>query len=379
MKRLLFFLVVWSSIGLLDAQTPASYDLLFLKYEKGTAMMKNGTRVNGMYNYSTVNRQIQYVGDNGSIMTFEKPGDVASVTIAGRSFENTPKNGFLERIPIGDGAYYVEWAAKLISTGKPIGMGQRSQSYATTNYTNSNEGTTNYALYNRDDGMTTTPQYAYFIKKDGKFIKFNSASSLSNAIGCCKNELKEFAKNENINFKNPDDIRRMMQTFVGKAPIQSDIYSFTVETIVGEQFPMSQLKGKKVMIVNVASKCGLTPQYKQLQELYDRYKDRNFVIIGFPANNFASQEPGTNEEIKEFCEMNYGVTFPMMAKISVKGDDIAPVYQWLTTKAENGVSDAEVTWNFQKFLIDEKGHWVKFIVPKESPVSDEIVNWIENK
>ncbi|GHT62483.1 hypothetical protein FACS189451_06940 [Bacteroidia bacterium] len=378
MKRFLFFLAVLSSISLLNAQIPANYDLLFPQYEKGTVMMKNGTKVNGAYNYSTVNRQIQYVGDNGSIMTFEKPEEVASVTIAGRSFENTQKNGFLERTPVGDGAYYVGWASKLISAGKAIGMGQRSQSYAATNYSNSNEGTANYALYNRDDGMTTIPQHAYYIKKAGKFLMFNSASSLSNAIGCCKNELKDFVKRENINFKNPEDVRRMMLTFLAGASKQSDIYGFTVETIDGEQFPMSQLKGKKVMIVNVASKCGLTPQYKQLQELYDRFKDKNFIIIGFPANNFASQEPGTNEEIKEFCTMNYGVTFPMMAKISVKGDDIAPIYQWLTTKAGNGVSDAEVTWNFQKFLIDKNGHWVKSIAPKESPLSEEIINWIEN-
>ncbi|GHT58601.1 glutathione peroxidase [Bacteroidia bacterium] len=176
--------------------------------------------------------------------------------------------------------------------------------------------------------------------------------------------------------KNGTRVDCMMLPFLAGASHQSDIYGFTVETIDGKRFPMSKLKGKKVMIVNVASKCGLTPQYKQLQELYDRYKDKNFVIIGFPANNFAGQEPGTNEEIKTFCTMNYGVTFPMMAKISVKGDDIAPLYLWLTTQAGNGVSDAEVTWNFQKFLIDEAGHWVKSIAPKELPLSEEIVNWI---
>jgi glutathione peroxidase len=160
-------------------------------------------------------------------------------------------------------------------------------------------------------------------------------------------------------------------------PGTSLIYDFTVKTIDGEDFPLSNLKGKKVMFVNVASKCGLTPQYAQLQELYDRYKDKNFVIIGFPANNFGMQEPGSNEEIKEFCTANYGVTFPMMSKISVKGDDIAPLYQWLTTKEANGVADAEVTWNFQKFLIDEEGHWVKFFTPKKSPMSAEIIAWIE--
>jgi glutathione peroxidase len=157
-----------------------------------------------------------------------------------------------------------------------------------------------------------------------------------------------------------------------------NLYGFTVKTIDGKDFALSSLKGKKVMIVNVASKCGLTPQYVLLQELYDQYKDKNFVIIGFPANNFGKQEPGTNKEIKEFCTANYGVTFQMMEKISVKGDDIAPLYKWLTTKAENGVGDAEVTWNFQKFLIDEEGHWVKSIAPKESPQSKEIISWIED-
>jgi glutathione peroxidase len=157
---------------------------------------------------------------------------------------------------------------------------------------------------------------------------------------------------------------------------ESSLYGFTVKTIDGEDFSLSDLKGKKVIIVNVASKCGLTPQYVQLQELYEQYKDSNLVIIGFPANNFGAQEPGTNEEIKTFCTANYGVTFPMMAKISVKGEDIAPLYRWLTSKDANGVADAEVTWNFQKFLIDESGHWVKSIEPKKSPQSEEIVNWI---
>lgn len=158
----------------------------------------------------------------------------------------------------------------------------------------------------------------------------------------------------------------------------SSIYDFTVKTIEGEDFALSSLKGKKVMIVNVASKCGLTPQYAQLEEVYEQYKDSNLVIIGFPANNFASQEPGTNEEIKEFCSLSYGVTFPMMEKISVKGEDIHPLYKWLTTKEENGVEDAEVTWNFQKFLIDEQGHFVKSIAPKTKPNDEEILTWIRS-
>ncbi|MDR0385930.1 MAG: glutathione peroxidase [Prevotellaceae bacterium] len=158
-----------------------------------------------------------------------------------------------------------------------------------------------------------------------------------------------------------------------------NFHDFTVMTIDGEKFPLSKLKGKKVLVVNVASKCGLTPQYKQLQELYDKYGKGNFTVIGFPANNFRKQEPGTNGEIKEFCSSTYGVTFPMMSKISVKGDDIAPVYKWLTTKNENGKSDAEVTWNFQKFMIDEKGNWVGTVSPKVAPTDKTVIDWIEKE
>jgi glutathione peroxidase len=154
-------------------------------------------------------------------------------------------------------------------------------------------------------------------------------------------------------------------------------YDFTVQTIGGKPLSLSEFKGKKVLVVNVASKCGLTPQYKQLQELYDKYGKENFVIVGFPANNFGRQEPGTNEEIQEFCTLNYGVTFPMMGKISVKGDDIAPLYGWLTRKNENGKQDAEVTWNFQKFLIDENGNWAGVFEPKTLPTAPELVRWIE--
>ncbi|MDR1459818.1 MAG: glutathione peroxidase [Bacteroidales bacterium] len=158
---------------------------------------------------------------------------------------------------------------------------------------------------------------------------------------------------------------------------QKSFYDFTVKTIEGNDFSMAQLKGKKVMVVNVASQCGLTPQYKELQELYQRYENNNFVIIGFPANNFGKQEPGTNEEIKAFCTSNYGVTFPMMEKISVKGEDIAPLYQWLTVRSENGKEDVEVSWNFQKFLIDENGNWIKTINPRISPMDGSIISWIE--
>lgn len=156
-------------------------------------------------------------------------------------------------------------------------------------------------------------------------------------------------------------------------------YDFKVEDIDGNEFDMSSLKGKKVLVVNVASKCGLTPQYTKLQELYEKYKDNNFVVIGFPANNFNGQEPGSNEEIKEFCALKYDVTFPMMSKIDVVGEQQAPIYTWLTHKSENGKIDAEVQWNFQKFMIDENGNLVDFAAPREDPFSEKIVQWIEKK
>ena len=157
------------------------------------------------------------------------------------------------------------------------------------------------------------------------------------------------------------------------------LYNFKATTLDGQNFDLSSLKGKKIMVVNTASKCGLTPQYALLEKLYEKYKDQNFVIIGFPANNFASQEPGTNAEIKTFCTQNYGVTFPMMSKISVKGADIDPLYTWLTSKAQNGVIDAPVQWNFQKFLINENGQLADVAFPKELPDEEKIIKWIEGK
>jgi len=155
-------------------------------------------------------------------------------------------------------------------------------------------------------------------------------------------------------------------------------YDFTVKDIDGNDFSFSQLKGKKVMVVNVASKCGHTPQYKQLEEIYEKYKDQGFIIIAFPANNFMHQEPGTDEEIKQFCSLNYGVTFPVMSKISVKGKNIHEVYRWLTSKELNGVSDSSVKWNFQKYLISADGKLVDVIKPKIKPDDPIIINWIKN-
>lgn len=159
---------------------------------------------------------------------------------------------------------------------------------------------------------------------------------------------------------------------------QTSFYDFKVETLEGENFDMSSLKGKKVLVVNTASKCGYTPQYEDLEKLYEKFGGDNFVVIGFPANNFMSQEPGTNEEIREFCTKNYGVSFPMMAKISVKGNDIDPLYKWLTTKDLNGVMDTKVKWNFQKYLIDEEGNLVDVAYSKEKPMSEKIVSWVES-
>jgi glutathione peroxidase len=157
----------------------------------------------------------------------------------------------------------------------------------------------------------------------------------------------------------------------------TNFYSFTVKNIDGEEISLEEFKGKKVLVVNVASKCGFTKQYEGLQKLYEEYGGDDFTIVGFPANNFLKQEPGTNEEIKEFCTLNYGVTFPMMAKISVKGKDIHPLYAWLTRKENNGVMDAKVSWNFQKFMINPDGSIAGVASPKTKPYDEKIVSWIK--
>lgn len=165
-----------------------------------------------------------------------------------------------------------------------------------------------------------------------------------------------------------------------QTPVQTQtIYQFKVTDLYGKEFDFSTLKGKKLLIVNTASECGLTPQYKDLEAIYSKYKDKNFVIIGFPANNFGSQEPGSNEQIAKFCQMNYGVTFPMMSKISVKGKDIHEVYKFLTQKDKNGLQDSQVEWNFQKYLINEEGELIKVLSPRVLPTDSEIVGWINGK
>ncbi len=155
----------------------------------------------------------------------------------------------------------------------------------------------------------------------------------------------------------------------------TSIYEFKVPGLTGGTIDFSTFKGKKIMIVNTASKCGNTPQYDGLEKLYEKYKDK-LVIVGFPANNFGQQEPGTATEINEFCKKNYGVTFPMADKVSVKGDDIAPLFKYLTDEAEKqGIKDP-IKWNFTKFLLDENGKLITVINNKVQPMSDEVLKYL---
>ncbi|MFD0766451.1 glutathione peroxidase [Mucilaginibacter lutimaris] len=156
--------------------------------------------------------------------------------------------------------------------------------------------------------------------------------------------------------------------FITSAP--STVYTFKLKTIDGKAFSLAKYKGKKLLIVNTASKCGFTPQYAELQKLADQYKDK-LVVVGFPANNFGGQEPGTNADVKEFCQKNFGVTFPLSAKVSVKGDDIDPLFKYLTTEP-NPDFTGEIKWNFEKFLIDENGKLIHRYRSTTKPLSDEI-------
>jgi glutathione peroxidase len=157
------------------------------------------------------------------------------------------------------------------------------------------------------------------------------------------------------------------------ASTATSVYDFKLKTIDGEEITLAKFKGKKLLLVNVASKCGYTPQYTDLQALHEKYKDK-LVIVGFPANNFGSQEPGSNKEISEFCSKNYGVSFLMMEKISVKGNDMHPLYKWLSTKEMNGVCDKSPGWNFCKYLINEKGQIIQFYKSDVNPLSEEITS-----
>jgi glutathione peroxidase len=154
------------------------------------------------------------------------------------------------------------------------------------------------------------------------------------------------------------------------------IHSFKVKSIEGGTIDFSKFKGKMILVVNTASKCGYTPQYEALEKVYEEYKDK-LVIVGFPANNFGGQEPGADTEIQEFCKSRFGVKFPLASKISVKGEDTAPIYKWLTSKMENGVLDAEIQWNFNKFLLDENGKMIAYFPSKVKPDSEEILKYLK--
>jgi glutathione peroxidase len=164
----------------------------------------------------------------------------------------------------------------------------------------------------------------------------------------------------------------------GVAFAASSLYDFTMPALNGSPTPLAAFKGKVVLVVNVASQCGYTPQYEGLQALYMKYKDQGFVIAGFPANNFGGQEPGTNEEIGAFCKSKYGVTFPMFSKISVQGADKAPLYQFLTDKSANPKTGGEIQWNFTKFLVDRNGRVIQRFEPAVEPQSKELVSAVES-
>jgi glutathione peroxidase len=194
-------------------------------------------------------------------------------------------------------------------------------------------------------------------------------SLFSIVAGCCLMSCNNQAQQKSTSLNSSIDKNQKVMT--------ETIYQFKVTDLEGNEFDFSDLKGKKIMVVNTASKCGLTPQYKDLEAIYKKYQDKNFVIVGFPANNFGSQEPGTNQEIITFCQRNYGVTFPMMAKVSVVGNDMCEMYQFLTQKSRNGIEDSEVAWNFQKYLINENGQLEKVLSPRVLPTDQSIIDWIE--
>ncbi len=159
----------------------------------------------------------------------------------------------------------------------------------------------------------------------------------------------------------------------------NSFYELAAKTIDGENFDFAQLSGKKVMIVNTATKCSLSPQFKSMQKLHEKYGSDQLVILAFPNNGFANREPGTNESIKQTCAKRYGLSLTLMEKVEVYGRNIHPVYAWLTQKKLNGVRDAEIKWNFQKFLIDEKGHLYDIIDPMKKPDGEPVIKWIENQ
>lgn len=160
---------------------------------------------------------------------------------------------------------------------------------------------------------------------------------------------------------------------------QTSIHTLKVKNIDGKEISLGDFKGKKLLIVNTASECGYTKQYADLEELYHKFKNKNFEIIAFPCNDFGGQEPGTAEEIKKFCSNTFKVSFPLMEKIEIKGSKKSEVYKWLTEKELNGVESSDVLWNFQKYLIDENGHLIKHLPSRVNPMSEEITNWLLEK
>lgn len=164
--------------------------------------------------------------------------------------------------------------------------------------------------------------------------------------------------------------------FAFAPPSQKSVHQFKVESIDGGQIDLASFKGKKILIVNTASQCGYTYQYEGLEKLYEQYKGK-LVVIGFPANNFGGQEPGSNAQIKEFCTGKFEVSFPMAAKVSVKGGDIAPIFKWLTQKSENGVLDANIGWNFNKFLLDENGQLIQHFASRVEPTDEAITKYLK--
>jgi glutathione peroxidase len=163
------------------------------------------------------------------------------------------------------------------------------------------------------------------------------------------------------------------------SPAMTSFYDLSAETLEGDAYSFADLKGKRVLVVNTASKCGYTPQYEPLEELHKRYVDQDLVILGFPCNQFGRQEPGSSSDIREFCTRNYGVSFQMMSKVDVKGENQHPVYAWLTNQTQNGVGDHKVRWNFHKFLINEKGELVAALGSGADPLGDDVIAFAEGR
>jgi glutathione peroxidase len=202
--------------------------------------------------------------------------------------------------------------------------------------------------------------------------KLNYLLALSLLVAACQNPSGESANTELAAAQTEKLPLEPLERTPDLSKMKS-LHDFKSTTLSGENFDFAQLKGKRVLIVNTASQCGYTSQYEQLQELYETYGGENFTVVGFPSNDFGGQEPGSNQDIKAFCQKNFGVTFPMMAKTPVKGKGQHPIYAWLCQKDLNGVDNASVSWNFNKFLVNEKGHWVAHYPSNVGPLNDRIV------